>query len=112
MKHLKTFESFDSEVTEITKEEFSSFEEFKNYYEENKEKFEDTLWDIIPHLNNASDYFNNFLENTFIVVFEDGKVCCGCFTDETGEPKEGACMSYNDRPVSKDEFKSLLSKVK
>ena len=48
---------------------------------------------------------------TFIVVFEGDKVCCGCFTDETGEPKEGACMSYNNRPVSKDEFKSLLSKI-
>ena len=111
MKHLKTFESFDSEILETTKEEFSSFEEFKIYVEDNKDKFKDVYWDIMPHLNNASEYFSNFLENTFIVVFEGDKVCCGCFTDETGEPKEGACMSYNNRPVSKDEFKSLLSKI-
>ena len=111
MKHLKTFESFDSGVTEITKEEFSSFEEFKSYVEANQEKFEDTSWDIIPHVNNSEKYFNNFLENSFIVVFEDDKVCCGCFTDENGEPKERTCMAYDGRRLSTDEFKSLLSKA-
>lgn len=111
MKHLKTFESFDSEILETTKEEFSSFEEFKIYAENNKDKFKDVYWDIMPHVNNASEYFSNFLENTFIVVFEGDKVCCGCFTDETGEPKEGACFAANDKPVPTDEFKSLLSKT-
>ena len=111
MKHLKTFESFDSGVTEMTKEEFSSFEEFKSYVESNKNKFEDTYWDIIPHVNNSENYFNRYLENTFIVIFEDDKVCCGCFTDENGDPKEDTCMAYDNRPVSIDEFKSLLSKT-
>jgi hypothetical protein len=118
MKNLKTFEAYGAWFNQkretsgrLTKEEFHSFEEFENYVEANKDKFNQTFWCIMPDYNDAERFFNMYLDNSFIIIFNDDKVCCGCFTDENGDPKKGSCFDHIDKPLSVEEFKELLDRA-